>query len=181
VDLSQTDLFNALSSLREQGMTLRQIAEVMGKTEGYIKNLFVGINEISRNEELQELIGSHAGVTIQDVVETNAIPNKQDRLNLLEEKKKGTIKRSDLRKKVKELKSPKSEKPLNPIVERTKIRMKAFENLREIVLFTDKAVSVKAFRSIAEDVRRFFVLHDGYDLEITALDTEPKTAKARRS
>jgi ParB family chromosome partitioning protein len=48
VDLSQTGLFNALTGLRAQGMALRQIADVTGKTEGYIKSLFVGVNEINR-------------------------------------------------------------------------------------------------------------------------------------
>jgi hypothetical protein len=30
-------------------MTLKQIADVMGKLEGYVKNLFVGINEIEKD------------------------------------------------------------------------------------------------------------------------------------
>jgi len=45
VDLSQTDLFNALNELRDQGMSLKQIGQVTGKTEGYIKSHFVGVNE----------------------------------------------------------------------------------------------------------------------------------------
>ena len=179
VDLPQADLFNALSSLREQGMTLKQIAEVMGKTEGYIKNLFVGVNEISKDESLKAMIG-HAGVTIGDIAETAAIPDRQDRLNLLEERKKGTVSRSDMRKKVKKLKSPKHEEKY-PITERIKIRMKVFENLREIVLFTEKGMDVKQFQSIGEDVRRFFILHDNYDLEIVPPDRETKAVKKGRS
>ena len=173
VDLSQIDLFNALSSLREQGMTLRQIADVMGKSEGYIKNLFVGINEIGRNEELQAYIGSHAGVTIQDIAETSTIPDKQERLNLLEERKRETISRSDLRQRARELKSPKSEEDFEPIpiVERTKISMKLCESSREIILAADEAVSDGQFLAIGEDVRKFFVLHDNYDLEIARKDT----------
>jgi ParB family chromosome partitioning protein len=180
VDLSQLDLFNALSSLREQGMTLKQIAEVMGKTEGYIKSLFVGVNEIAKDENLKDLIGD-AGITIRDIAETNAIPDKQDRFKLLEERKKGAVNRADLRKRVKELKSPKPspEYPLFPKTDRIKVRMKVFANLREIVVFTDKAVSEKQLRSIGEDVRRFFVLNEKYDLEMIAPDA--KTAKMRRN
>jgi ParB family chromosome partitioning protein len=182
VDLSQLDLFNALSSLREQGMTLKQIAEVMGKTEGYIKKIFVGVNEIQHNEDLREVIG-YAGVTIEDVVETTGINDKQERLNLLEQRKNGTINRADLRKKVKELKSakPKPEYPLFPQADRIKVRMKVFANLREIVVFTDKSVSEKQLRSIGEDIRRFFSRNEKYDLEVIVPDAKPETVKKRRN
>lgn len=182
VDLPQIDLFNALSSLRGQGMTLKQIAEAMGKTEGYIKSLFVGVNEINKDKDLKALIGD-AGITIRDIAETSSIPNKQDRLTLLEERKNGKASRSDMRKKVKELKSPKKEKERlrYPITERAKIRMKVFANLREIVLFTDKNTDAKQFQSISEDVRKFFVLHDRYDLEIMPPDKEAKAVKTGRS
>jgi ParB family chromosome partitioning protein len=110
-DLAQIDLYNALAALRDQGMTLKQIAEGMGKTEKYIKNLFVGINEISNNERLQEFIGSPAGGTIQDIAETKGIPDETDRLNLLEQRKNGHITRSEMREKVRKLKgSPKPAK-----------------------------------------------------------------------
>jgi ParB family chromosome partitioning protein len=182
VDLPQTDLFTALSALREQGMTVKQIAEVMGKTEGYIKKIFVGVNEIQRNEDLREAIG-YAGVTIEDVVETKGIPNEQDRLKLLEERKNGTLNRADMRKKVQELKSlkPKPEYPLSPQAERIKVRMKVFANLREIVVFTDKTESVKQFNAIGEDVHRFFIRNEKYDLEMIVPDTKPKTAKKGRN
>jgi len=42
VDLSQIDLFNALTALKNEGMTMKQIAAVLGKSEGHIKNLFMG-------------------------------------------------------------------------------------------------------------------------------------------
>jgi ParB family chromosome partitioning protein len=182
VDLSQIDLFNALSSLREQGMTLKQIAEVMGKTEGYIKSLFVGVNEISKDENLTDLLGD-AGITIRDIAETTGIEDKQERLNLLEQRKNGTINRADLRKKVRELKSekPKPEYPLFPQADRIKVRMKVFTNLREIVVFTDKSVSEKQLRSIGEDIRRFFSRNEKYDLEVIAPDAKPETVKTRRN
>jgi ParB family chromosome partitioning protein len=102
-DLSQVDLCNALSALREQGLTLRQIAETMGKTEGYIKSLFVGINEIEKKSDLKNLLGD-ASITIRDVAETNGIANSKERQNLLEQKGKGEINRAELRKKTKALK-----------------------------------------------------------------------------
>jgi ParB family chromosome partitioning protein len=102
-DLSQIDLYNALSALREQNFTLKQIAEAMGKTEGYIKSLFVGINEIEKKPELQHLIGD-AGITIRDVAETNGILNRTERKSLLEQKGKGEITRAEMRHKAKALK-----------------------------------------------------------------------------
>jgi ParB family chromosome partitioning protein len=93
-DLSQTDLFNALLAMRDRGMTLRQIADAMGKTEGYIKNLFAGVNEITGNGELMALIDGHAGVTIQDIAETKGFADERERRSLLEQRKSGVINRA---------------------------------------------------------------------------------------
>ncbi|GHT98560.1 chromosome partitioning protein ParB [Spirochaetia bacterium] len=101
-DLSQLDLFTALSALREQGMTMKQIANAMGKSEDYIKHLFIGINEIQHDESLLELV-SGAGTTIIDVKETKGI-DKKERLEVLENRGKGTISREEMRTKVRELK-----------------------------------------------------------------------------
>jgi len=49
------------------------------------------------------------------------------------------------------------------------------------VLFTEKNMDGKQFQSIGEDVRKFFILHDKYDLETVPPDREPKPAKTRRS
>jgi ParB family chromosome partitioning protein len=105
VDLSQYDLYQALNQLKKQGMTLRKIAEVIGKTEVYIKDLFVGVNELNRDPDLQNLIGS-AGTTISDIKETKPIKDKKKRIELLEKRKSGEITRAEMRKKVKELTSP---------------------------------------------------------------------------
>jgi ParB family chromosome partitioning protein len=103
-DLSQVDLCNALSALREEGLTLKQIAETMGKTEGYIKSLFVGINEIEKKPDLKTLLGD-AGITIRDIAETNAITDRKERQSLLEQRGKGEINRAELRKKTQALKN----------------------------------------------------------------------------
>jgi hypothetical protein len=84
-------------------MTLKQIAEVMGKTEASIQRLFVGVNEIANNNELQSVIGC-AGATIAEFVDTRGIPDKEARLNLLEQRGNGEITRSEMRDRTKALK-----------------------------------------------------------------------------
>jgi ParB family chromosome partitioning protein len=102
-DLSQIDLCNALSALREHGMSHREIALAMGKTEGYIRNLFVSIKEVNNNLQLENLI-CHAGVTLQDVAETKSIPEYSERLELLEKRGNGSLNRAEMREKIKALK-----------------------------------------------------------------------------
>jgi ParB family chromosome partitioning protein len=178
VDLSQVDLFNALTGLKAKGMTLRQIADVMGKTEGYIKSLFVGINEISKDENLTDLLGD-AGITVRDIAETTGIKDKQERLNLLEQRKNGTINRAEMRKKAKGLKSAKPDAvyPFIPGVEQIPVRMKVFANLREIIVFTDKTESVKQFNAIGKDVRVFLASSEKYRLEFIAPEPYRKGGK----
>lgn len=102
-DLSQIDLCNALSALRKHGMSHREIAVTMGKTEGYIRNLFVGIKEVNNSPQLEDLI-CHAGVTLQDIAETKGIPDNSERLKVLEERKDGSINRATMRERIKALK-----------------------------------------------------------------------------
>jgi hypothetical protein len=68
----------------------------------------MGMNEVNADSSLKRLIRhtchSHAGVTIQDIAETRGIPDKAERLKLLEERKNGYLKRAELRRKIKELK-----------------------------------------------------------------------------
>jgi ParB family chromosome partitioning protein len=109
-DLSQIDLFNGLSSLREQGMTLKEIAQTMGKSESYIKFLFVGVNDLKKTPELKEAMNSLAGqtnaITLADVVLTKGIPDEKERLEILEQHGKGEITRAEMRAKVREAKKP---------------------------------------------------------------------------
>jgi ParB family chromosome partitioning protein len=170
VDLSQSDLFHALNRLKEQGMTLRQIAEVMGKTEGYIKNLFVGVNELNRDKDLQDLIGN-AGVTIRDIKETIPIQDKKERLALLEERKNGKVNRAKMREKVRELASPKAEKknPNVPNEETPKIHIsiKAFPDMHKIIIYQAKGGSAEPeqLRSIENDLRAYFSANEQYRVE----------------
>jgi ParB family chromosome partitioning protein len=101
-DLSQQDLYKALVRFREQGMTHKQIAEIMGKSEKFINNLFIGVNEITNDEKLLDFI-TPAGGRILDVAETKGVPAPQ-RLELLDERGKGNLSRKELRQKSKSLK-----------------------------------------------------------------------------
>jgi ParB family chromosome partitioning protein len=102
-NLSQIDLYNALCALKEQGMSNRQIAEVIGKAETYVKYLFVGVKEIRADSQLEAAV-SYAGITIQDVAETKGIPDENTRLEILEQRSKGRITRAEMRHKAKTLK-----------------------------------------------------------------------------
>jgi ParB family chromosome partitioning protein len=95
VDLSQIDLCNALTALKNERMTNKQIAEILGKSEGHIKNLFMGINEIAKDEELKNLV-SHCAVTLKEVAETRSISNRQKRLDLLKKRGKREITQSEM-------------------------------------------------------------------------------------
>ncbi|AEF84927.1 conserved hypothetical protein [Treponema primitia ZAS-2] len=102
-DLSQIDLYNALSSLREQGVSHKHIAEMMGKKLHYIENLFTAINEIQSNEKLKEHLTT-AGGSIQNISETKGMLDGQARFDLLDQRQKGNITRAEMRKKAKYLK-----------------------------------------------------------------------------
>lgn len=158
VDLSQIELFNALNGLKAQGMTLKQIAEVMGKTEKYVKNLFIGVNDINRNEELISIINSPASGTIQDIAETKSISDKNKRLELLEQQKEGKISRSEMREKVKALTGS---KPTKKVIsssrkqEKVRISIKTFLTMNKITIYL-KGKDNNQLLSIEEDVNKFF-------------------------
>jgi hypothetical protein len=58
----------------------------------------------------------YAGVTIEDIIETKGIPDKEARLDLLGQRGNGTINRAELRKKTKALKEDCSAKKETPVV-----------------------------------------------------------------
>jgi ParB family chromosome partitioning protein len=170
VDLSQSDLFHALNQLKAQGMTLKQIAEVMGKTEGYVKNLFVGVNELNRDTDLQNLIGN-AGVTIRDIKETIPVKDKKERLQLLGDRKDGKITRAGMREKVRKLATPKPGKktPDAPNgkkkTQKIPISIKAFPGMNKIIIYQLKGGSVERLMSLEDDLRVYFSANEKYRLE----------------
>lgn len=110
VGISTKELCIILSSMRKQGMTLKEIAMIMGKSEGYIKNLFVVINELDKDEELKIYLDGNAGVTMLDIKEVIAVKDKDKRKNILEKRRKGEISRKEMRNEISALKSPKEVK-----------------------------------------------------------------------
>jgi ParB family chromosome partitioning protein len=84
-DLSPSDLCNALTALRKQGISNQEIAEAMGKSAGYVNNLFCAVKEVHENQNIAEK--THVGVSLQDITETKGILDEQTstpkRLNLL--------------------------------------------------------------------------------------------------
>jgi len=177
VDLSQIDLFNTLNGLKTQGMTLKQIAEVMGKSEKYIKNLFVGVNEINSNPELQTFISSPAGGTIQDIAETKSIKNQQERKAILENRKDGKMSRAEMREKVKEIttnssKKKKAVKSKNPVKQRKiHVSIKAFSSQKKIIIYQVKSEDKEHLASIEKDLREYFSANKGkYIIEKTIPD-----------
>jgi ParB family chromosome partitioning protein len=178
VDLSQHDLFIALNKLREQGMALRQIAEVIGKTEGYVKSLFVGVNELNRDKDLQNLIGD-AGITIRDIAETNSITDKEKRIELLEERKDGKVSREQMREKVREITASKPEKA-NPNARaekgklpKTHISIKAFPDLNKIIVYQVKSRNKEQLMALEQELRSFFSANkEKYSIEKNTLNKE---------
>jgi len=159
VDLTQHDLYQALNQLREQGMTLRQIGEVIGKSEGYIKSLFVGVNDLNQDKELQNLMGGDAGITIRDVAETKPIKNKKQRLALLEERKNGKINREQMREKVQVLSKSTPKKKLTQVQnknEKIPISIKAFPELNKIIIYLTKGEDREHLMAIEHDLRSHF-------------------------
>ncbi|WP_010256886.1 ParB/RepB/Spo0J family partition protein [Treponema primitia] len=104
VDLSQKELYNAMVSLRDQAFTHKQIADLIGKSEKFVNNLFVGINEIKNDKALLDYLDTPGAGSIQDIIETKGIPDKSERAKLLKKRGKGEITQKELRKKAKALK-----------------------------------------------------------------------------
>ena len=161
VDLSQQDLYQALNQLRERGMTLRQISEVIGKSEGYVKVLFVGVNQINQDKDYENLIG-YAGITISDIAETNPIKDKEQRLAVLEERKSGKLSRAGMREKVQELSEPTPKKEAfqkptgNGKSSKAHVSIKAFPELSKIIIYLIKDGNKEQLMALEDDLRSFF-------------------------
>jgi ParB family chromosome partitioning protein len=102
-DLTGAELSDALTELKNKGFSHKQIAEFLGKSEGYVKNLFMGVNEVNKNENLKEVV-SHAGMTLEDINATKDITDEGQRLALLKQRKERNLTRKEMRQKAKEIK-----------------------------------------------------------------------------
>ena len=90
-----------------------------------IDNLYTGINEIQNDKRLKEHLTT-AGGSIQDIAETKGIQDEEARLELLKQRSKGEINRTELRKKVKALKAVPKDRPTVSIVITALFSMPAF-------------------------------------------------------
>jgi ParB family chromosome partitioning protein len=161
-NLSSKDLCDALFKFREKGMTNGQIAEMLGKSEGYIRKMFVGINEIQANDELQDLV-CYAGVTIDDVIETRSIPDKEMRFDLLKQRGNGEVTKDGMRKTVRQAKAPKPE-PAKLIIKKVKVELEVVKHEGKIVLrLPDLEVSNAELEVLVEDVNSYLTGSDKYE------------------
>ncbi|MDR2534619.1 MAG: ParB/RepB/Spo0J family partition protein [Treponema sp.] len=88
-DLSQTEIYQALMTLKEQNRSESEIAVIMGKDEKTVKNLFAVVKKISDDDYLKEYISGKG--TIQEITEVIAIKDSQKRNMLLEQRENGTL------------------------------------------------------------------------------------------
>ena len=102
-DLSAAELYEALRVLRDRGTSLKDIAAMMGRKTGSVKNFFCAVNEIEKNPKLKHFLEGHAGVTIQDVIETKSVENEETRIGMLRRRHDGTLTRTELRKQAKKI------------------------------------------------------------------------------
>lgn len=100
-DLKPIELYHALKELKGQGLNYKQIAGVIGKAEGYVKNLFSGIKELEADPENMELLKSDT-VSLSDFKELKPVKDKGKRKKLLKAKAEGKISKTGLRDKVKQ-------------------------------------------------------------------------------
>lgn len=100
-NLKPIELYKSLKKLKEQNLTNNQIADMLGKSKGYIEKIFTAINDLEKNPEIIKTMDTYAGVSMNDVLETKAIKDKKERTELLKKKGQGKITRKELRKKAK--------------------------------------------------------------------------------
>lgn len=108
-DLKQIELYHALKELKAEGLTIKEIAAVIGKAEGYVKNCFSGIKEADKDPETLELLKSDAA-SLSDIKDVKPVKDINKKKQLLKDKAEKKITRDEMRKKVKESKPQKEKK-----------------------------------------------------------------------
>jgi len=88
----------------EKKMSLAQIAEKLGVSEGYVKQISSTLKTINNNPIIAELVKSDADITITDIHEVKSLPDEHKE-KLITLKAEGEIKTTkELREKVNEIK-----------------------------------------------------------------------------
>jgi ParB family chromosome partitioning protein len=104
-DLKPIELYHALKELKGQGLTIKQIADVIGKAEGYVKNLFSGIKEADADPQNLEILQKSHHVTLSVLQATRAVKNKAERKKLLLKAAEKKITQRELQHKVRAVKN----------------------------------------------------------------------------
>lgn len=89
-NISAVDLKNSLTELKNRGQTHQQIATQLGKSLGYVKNLFSAIKTINENSDLEQFLEENEKITITDVREVQGLPVREQ-LRLLKLRAVGTL------------------------------------------------------------------------------------------
>ncbi len=136
-NLSVIELKESLMYFKNKGLTHKQIADKLGKSEGYVRNTFSAVNSLKENEELNELVKCNAGVTLADIQTVKVLPFKQQ-VDLIKQKLKGKIKsREELRKKVWQIKDENFE-----LSHKNHIKKKNYDVLK---IKPDGTIKIKTF------------------------------------
>jgi ParB family chromosome partitioning protein len=99
-DLKPIELYKALKELKGQGLNYKQIAGVIGKSEGYVKNLFSAIKEIESDPENMELLKSDI-MSLSDFKTVKPVKDKAEKKKLLKARADGSITQKELQERVK--------------------------------------------------------------------------------
>lgn len=89
-NISAMDLKNSLIELKDRGMTHQEIGDHIGKSLGYVKNLFSAIKTINENSDLETFIEENEKITMTDIRETQTLPSKEQ-LRLLKLRVSGVL------------------------------------------------------------------------------------------
>lgn len=103
-NLSPIEVKGALLYFRESGLSNKEIADKLGKSEGFIHNTFSAIKTLESNEQLENLMKTNVNISLTDIHEIKPLPYK-DQIRLIQEKLDGKINSvKELRERVRELK-----------------------------------------------------------------------------
>ena len=102
-NLSALEIRETLLYFKGRGYSQKLIAEKLGKSVGYIKNLFSALKSLESEPELEALVAQYEAITLADIQEVQGL-DKRQQIKLLRERATGTIKTlKELREKVKTL------------------------------------------------------------------------------
>lgn len=135
-NLKPIEFYNALKEMKSKKLKIKDMAAIIGKSEGYLKNIFSSIKEIDSDPEIKELFEKSPDMTFSDIQVIQTIDDKEAKLKLLEQKSKGEITGQELKGKVKNIKGESGKKKdpqKNTAAADTKTPKDKKVNTREII------------------------------------------------